>query len=107
MSLPDVVNPVDNEFNYGQYGKRIAYGQVTSSDYIHTDKVYAALMNATITMEQRVAESLKNYQEHPDVQANLQQLQYDLQSWNLALSTMTNIQKNMADALKSISSNFR
>ena len=41
------------------------------------------------------------------MQANLQQLQYDLQQWNLALTTMTNIQKNMADALSSIASNFR
>ena len=44
---------------------------------------------------------------HPDVQANLQQLQYDLQQWNLALTTMTNINKNMGDALNSIASNFR
>ena len=105
-TLPTVVNPVA-DFDYGQYGKRIQQGQSGTGPYVHTDKVYAALMNATITMENRVAESLANYQEHPDVQANLQQLQYDLQSWNLALSTMTNIQKNMADALKSISSNFR
>lgn len=75
--------------------------------YVHTDAVYAALINAANVMEDRLQTSLKNYQEHPDVQANLQQLQYDLQSWNLALTTMTNIQKNMADALKSISSNFR
>ena len=74
---------------------------------IHTDAVYTALINAAQTMENRLAESLKTYQEHPDVQANLQQLQYDLQSWNLALTTMTNIQKNMADALSSIASNFR
>ena len=74
---------------------------------IHTDAVYTALINAAQTMENRLAESLKLYQEHPDVQANLQQLQYDLQSWNLALTTMTNIQKNMADALSSIASNFR
>ena len=74
---------------------------------IHTDEVYAALINAAQTMENRLAESLKNYQEHPDVQANLQQLQYDLQSWNLALTTMTNMQKNMADALNSIAANFR
>ncbi len=78
-----------------------------ATGYVHTDAVYAALINAATVMENRLAESLKNYQEHPDVQANLQQLQYDLQSWNLALTTMTNIQKNMADALKSISSNFR
>ena len=58
-------------------------------------------------MENRLAESLKTYQEHPDVQANLQQLQYDLQSWNLALTTMTNIQKNMADALSQIANNFK
>ena len=58
-------------------------------------------------MEKRLQNSLENYEEHPDVQANLQQLQYDLQSWNLALTTMTNIQKNMADALKSVASNFR
>ena len=83
--------------------------RVTSSDgnVIHTDNVYNALINAALTMEERLATSLKTYQEHPDVQANLQQLQYDLQSWNLALTTMTNIQKNMADALNSIASNFR
>lgn len=74
---------------------------------VHTDAVYTALLNAAQTMENRLQESLKTYQEHPDVQANLQQLQYDLQSWNLALTTMTNIQKNMADALSSIASNFR
>ena len=74
---------------------------------IHTDNVYNALLNAAMTMEHRLAESLKTYQEHPDVQANLQQLQYDLQAWNLALTTMTNINKNMGDALNSIASNFR
>ena len=74
---------------------------------IHTDAVYNALINAAGIMEERLAESLKNYQEHPDVQANLQQLQYDLQQWNLALTTMTNINKNMGDALNSIASNFR
>ncbi len=74
---------------------------------VHTDNVYNALLNAALTLENRLAASLKTYQEHPDVQANLQQLQYDLQQWNLALTTMTNIQKNMADALSSIASNFR
>lgn len=74
---------------------------------IHTDNVYNALFNACEILEYRLSESLKTYQEHPDVQANLQQLQYDLQQWNLALTTMTNIQKNMADALKSIAGNFR
>ena len=77
------------------------------AEFVHTDAVYNALISAAATMEDRLKESLENYQKHPDVQANLQQLQYDLQSWNLALTTMTNIQKNMADALKSISSNFR
>ena len=74
---------------------------------IHTDAVYNALINAVSIMEDRLADSLKRYQEHPDVQANLQQLQYDLQSWNLALTTMTNINKNMGDAMNSIASNFR
>ncbi len=74
---------------------------------VHTDNVYNALFNAAQTLEKRLADSLATYQEHPDVQANLQQLQYDLQQWNLALTTMTNIQKNMADALSSIASNFR
>ena len=74
---------------------------------IHTDDVYSVLIKACEQMEQKLATSLKNYQEHPDVQANLQQLQYDLQQWNLALTTMTNIQKNMGDALASIASNFR
>ena len=77
------------------------------ANWIHTDAVYNSLINAASIMENRLQESLKNYQEHPDVQANLQQLQYDLQSWNLALTTMTNIQKNMGDALSSIASNFR
>ena len=77
------------------------------SGAIHTDDVYSALIKACESMEEKLAQSLKNYQEHPDVQANLQQLQYDLQQWNLALTTMTNIQKNMGDALASIASNFR
>ena len=77
------------------------------SEVIHTDNVYNALFNAVKLMEDRLSDSLKTYQEHPDVQANLQQLQYDLQQWNLALTTMTNIQKDLADALKSIASNFR
>ena len=79
----------------------------TSNDFIHTDAVYNALLNAVGQMETRLKESLENYQKHPDVQANLQQLQYDLQQWNLALTTMTNINKNMGDALNSIASNFR
>ena len=99
-SVPnDKITPVDELGDYRNYGK--------NGTNVHTDKVYAALINAAHTMEMRLKDSLENYEEHPDVQANLQQLQYDLQSWNLALTTMTNIQKNMADALKSISSNFR
>ena len=81
--------------------------KVETSDFIHTDAVYNALINAVGQMETRLKESLENYQKHPDVQANLQQLQYDLQQWNLALTTMTNINKNMGDALNSIASNFR
>ena len=80
---------------------------ITGGGYIHTDSVYNALFNAASAMEARLKESLENYQQHPDVQANLQQLQYDLQQWNLALTTMTNINKNMGDALNSIASNFR
>ena len=79
----------------------------TAAENIHTDAVYNALINAANIMEDRLKESLENYQAHPDVQANLQQLQYDLQQWNLALTTMTNINKNMGDALNSIASNFR
>ena len=79
----------------------------TAEENIHTDAVYNALINATNQMEDRLKQSLENYQKHPDVQANLQQLQYDLQAWNLALTTMTNINKNMGDALNSIASNFR
>ena len=86
---------------------RIGDGGESISSFIHTDAVYNAMMNAAYQMEDRLKESLKNYQEHPDVQANLQQLQYDLQQWNLALTTMTNINKNMGDALNSIASNFR
>jgi len=97
IQLPEVVT----------IGGHLTRVDVTSGDFIHTDSVYNALMNATCAMEERLATSLKQYQEHPDVQANLQQLQYDLQQWNLCLTTMTNINKNMGDALNSIASNFR
>ena len=99
-SLPQQLRPVDELDGFRDWGKE-------GSLNVHTDRVYVALINAAVEMERRLKTSLENYEEHPDVQANLQQLQYDLQSWNLALTTMTNIQKNMADALKSISSNFR
>ncbi len=86
---------------------RVDNTSISNGKFIHTDSVYNALMNAASAMEARLKESLENYQEHPDIQANLQQLQYDLQQWNLALTTMTNINKNMGDALNSIASNFR
>ena len=44
---------------------------------------------------------------HGPSAAEMVELQYDLQMWNLALTTMTNINKNMGDALNSIASNFR
>ncbi|MBR2982117.1 MAG: hypothetical protein IKC80_02685 [Kiritimatiellae bacterium] len=100
--IPAKINAVDDIQGAGM---RITDGRAANN--IHTDAVYVALINAANTMEERLQKSLENYQAHPDVQANLQQLQYDLQSWNLALTTMTNIQKNMADALKSVASNFR
>ena len=93
----------DNETHF----YRVTEGSIGAGEFIHTDSVYNALMNAASAMEARLKESLENYQQHPDVQANLQQLQYDLQQWNLALTTMTNINKNMGDALNSIASNFR
>lgn len=77
------------------------------ADWMHADAVYNVLLSAVSTMEDRLAASLQTYQEHPDVQANLQQLQYDLQAWNLCLTTMTNINKNIGDAMNSIASNFR
>ena len=86
---------------------RVDSDSIADGKFIHTDSVYNALMNAASAMEARLKESLENCQEHPDIQANLQQLQYDLQQWNLALTTMTNINKNMGDALNSIASNFR
>ncbi len=104
MATPTAAVNVTDALGAPYVASRVPEG---ADNYVHTDAVYAALINAATIMENRLAESLQNYQEHPDVQANLQQLQYDLQSWNLALTTMTNIQKNMADALKSISSNFR
>lgn len=110
MAIPIVHSPgrmvevVDNTSTITRVGDG---AQLGLNSVIHTDNVYNALLNAAKTMEDRLAQSLKTYQEHPDVQANLQQLQYDLQQWNLALTTMTNIQKNMADALSSIASNFR
>ena len=93
---------VDNENTISRIGSEVALDSV-----IHSDNVYNAMLNAANIMEERLAESLKTYQEHPDVQANLQQLQYDLQMWNLALTTMSNINKNLGDALNQIASNFR
>ena len=97
-----MVETVGNNNTISRVGTNIGLSEV-----IHTDNVYNALLNAAQIMENRLNQSLKTYQEHPDVQANLQQLQYDLQQWNLALTTMTNINKNMGDALSSIASNFR
>ena len=77
------------------------------NNIIHLDDIYLALITAVQNTEHRIEDSLETYMKDPDVQANLQQLQYDLQSWNLALTTMTNMQKNMADALNSIAANFR
>ena len=97
---PSVVDFAESPMRVGNGGESI-------SQFIHTDAVYNALLNAAYQLEDRLKDSLKTYQEHPDVQANLQQLQYDLEQWNLALTTMTNINKNMGDALSSIASNFR
>jgi len=110
MAIPSIHTPgkmvemVDNTSTITRVGDG---QQIGVNEVIHTDNVYNAMLNAANTMEERLATSLKTYQEHPDVQANLQQLQYDLQMWNLALTTMTNINKNMSDALNSIASNFR
>ncbi len=100
--IPPIHTAVDDLTNGGV---RLGLGE--TGEFIHTDAVYVALMGTIKTMEERLGASLENYQEHPDVQANLQQLQYDLQQWNLALTTMTNINKNLGDALNSIASNFR
>ena len=102
VGIPSIKDNVDD---LTTAGVRITDGQ--GSTFLHTDAVYVALMGAVQEMESRLATSLENYQQHPDVQANLQQLQYDLQQWNLALTTMTNINKNLGDALNSIASNFR
>jgi hypothetical protein len=99
-----MVKVIDNTNSIARVGPG---GTLTLTDVIHTDLVYNAMLNAASTMEDRLNQSLETYQQHPDVQANLQQLQYDLQMWNLALTTMTNINKNMSDALNSIASNFR
>ena len=102
IGVPQVIQNVDD---IASSNKRITDHQAATA--IHLDAVYVALINATENMEERLKTSQENYQAHPDVQANLQQLQYDLQMWNLTLTTMTNIQKNMSDALNSIASNFR
>ncbi len=111
MAYTPPLAPVENTINSPeQYGLNSHFTRTTDiegGNFIHTDSVYNALFNAASAMERRLKESLENYQQHPDVQANLQQLQYDLQQWNLALTTMTNINKNMGDALNSIASNFR
>ena len=109
-SIPETHTPkqmvriLDNVNTIARVG---AGADIPLNEVIHTDLVYNAMLNATKTMEERLAQSLETYQQHPDVQANLQQLQYDLQQWNLALTMMTNINKNMGDALNQIASNFR
>ena len=100
--IPAIATNVDDLTNGG-----VRLGLSQTGEFVHTDAVYVALMSTIKVMEKRLGDSLGNYQEHPDVQANLQQLQYDLQQWNLALTTMTNINKNLGDALNSIASNFR
>ncbi len=103
--IPSVKTYVDD---LATGGVRVTTGDnATLGKFIHTDAVYVALMNTVKIFEEKLGATLENYQEHPDVQANLQQLQYDLQQWNLALTTMTNINKNLGDALNSIASNFR
>ena len=98
----DPLAPVTNEIASPEVKDMNAHftrtTDIEGGNFIHTDSVYNALFNAASAMERRLKESLENYQKHPDVQANLQQLQYDLQQWNLALTTMTNINKNMGDA---------
>lgn len=79
----------------------------TDDKFLHTDSIYTTLLEAAANMELKLKESLQLYKEHPDVQANLQQLQYDLQQWNLALTTMTNINKTIGDGLSSVAANFR
>ena len=106
MALTDSLNTyIEGLVGSPAYGNPIYAG--TYNKVLHLDDVYLALIIATQNMEHRVEDSLENYMKDPDVQANLQQLQYDLQSWNLALTTSTNMQKNMSDALKSIVSNLR
>ena len=106
MALTDSLNTyISGLVGSPAYGNPIY--ENTYNKVLHLDDVYLALIIATQNMEHRVEDSLENYMKDPDVQANLQQLQYDLQSWNLALTTSTNLQKNMSDALKSIVSNLR
>ena len=108
MAITDKLTTYLETFNpnYSPAALNPYYGG-TYNKVLHLDDVYLALIIATQNMEGRVEESLENYMKDPDVQANLQQLQYDLQAWNLALTTSTNMQKNMSDALKSIVSNLR
>ena len=95
--------PVGSKVVQGMYRNSSA----TDVNFLHTDSIYNNLLTAVGVMEDKLKDSLKMYEEHPDVQANLQQLQYDLAQWNLTLTTMTNINKNMGDALNSIAANFR
>ena len=105
VSIINTTGSIDNSYKYTRPTGAAGHG--TDAKVLHLDDVYAALLASALTMEANVKESLENYVEDPDVQANLQQLQYDLQNWNLALTTMTNMIKNMGDAMSSIVSNMR
>ncbi len=108
MPVPTIANVTGSVDTSTTYTRPTgAAGQGAAAKVLHFDDVYAALLLSAMTMETNVKESLENYVADPDVQANLQQLQYDLQNWNLALTTMTNMTKNMGDALSSIVSNLR
>ena len=105
-----ITNNLDTYLSYLPTTDPVNYNSYFPGTYnkvLHLDDVYMALIVAAQGTEHRVENSLENYIANPDVQANLQQLQYDLQAWNLALTTSTNMQKNMSDALKSIVSNLR
>ena len=92
--------------NYSPAALNPYYGG-TYNKVLHLDDVYLALIIAAQGTEHRVEESLENYIENPDVQATLQQPQYHLQAWHLALTPSHNSPHTRSDALKSIVSNLR
>ena len=97
-NLPVFTNFLQGPIRVGGDGEDI-------HNFIHTDAVYNALLNAAYQLEDRLKDSLKNYQEHPDVQANLQQLQYEVMNLSFQQEGVTKVADKSSNAIQTLVKN--